>query len=159
MDHFLIIFGVMFLIAGIAGCILPVLPGPPFSYAALILMHISARYHFSLKLLLIWGFITVAVTVLDYIIPVIGARKFGAGRAGIWGSIAGLIAGIFFFPPIGIIVGPFAGAMAGELLAGKKPNHAFKAGFGSFAGFFTGIVLKLAASGMMTWIFIRELFA
>jgi hypothetical protein len=62
-----------------------------------------------------------------------------------------------FFPPFGIIVGPFAGAVIGELIAGKDSGAALKSGFGSFAGFITGTVLKLIASGMMTWYFVKEL--
>lgn len=157
MDYFLIITGALFLLTGFAGCILPVLPGPPISYAGLLLLHFTERYEFSGRFLVIWGLIVVVVTVLDYMIPVLGAKKYGASKAGVWGSIIGLIIGLFILPPFGIILGPFIGAVAGEYMAGKQSNEAFRAGFGSFMGFMGGILLKLIASGMMAWYFIREL--
>lgn len=159
MDYFLIITGIIFIITGIAGCVLPVLPGPPISYAGLLLLHFTEKYEFTGKFLLIWAVITVVVTLIDYWIPVWGAKKFGASRPGVWGSIIGLVAGLIFFPPFGIIIGPFAGAVLGELLAGKQSGAALKAGFGSFAGFISGVLLKLMASGMMTWYFFKTLLA
>lgn len=159
MDYFLIATGIVLLIGGIAGCALPVLPGPPLSYAGLLLLHFTERYSFTGDFLLTWGIITVAVTLIDYWIPVWGAKKFGASRFGIWGSVAGLLIGLIFFPPFGIIFGPFFGAVIGELLSGKDSRLALKAGFGSFVGFLSGIMLKLIASGMMTWYFFKELIA
>ncbi len=157
MELFLIVTGILLLILGLAGCILPVLPGPPLSYLALLLLHFTASHQLTEKFLIIWGIIAAIVTLLDYFIPVWGAQKFGASRPGIWGSIIGLLAGLIFFPPFGIIVGPFVGAVIGELLSGKDSRLALKAGFGSFVGFLTGVLLKLIASGMMTWYFFTEL--
>lgn len=157
MELFLIVTGILLLILGLAGCILPVLPGPPLNYLALLLLHFTASHQFTEKFLIIWGIIAAIVTLLDYFIPVWGAQKFGASRPGIWGSIIGLLAGLIFFPPFGIIVGPFVGAVIGELLSGKDSRLALKAGFGSFVGFLTGVLLKLIASGMMTWYFFTEL--
>lgn len=159
MDYFLIATGIVLLIGGIAGCALPVLPGPPLSYAGLLLLHFTERYSFTGDFLLTWGIITAAVTLIDYWIPVWGAKKFGASRFGIWGSVAGLLIGLIFFPPFGIIFGPFFGAVIGELLSGKDSRLALKAGIGSFVGFLSGIMLKLIASGMMTWYFFKELIA
>jgi uncharacterized protein YqgC (DUF456 family) len=158
MDTFLIITGIILLLAGLAGCVLPALPGPPLSYIALLLLHFTGRYQFSNKFLIIWLIITAVVVILDYLVPVWGAKKFGAGKRGVWGSIIGLLLGFFIFPPFGIILGPFLGAVIGEMSSGKETGAALKAGFGSFAGFIAGTLLKLVASGMMTWYFIRELF-
>jgi uncharacterized protein YqgC (DUF456 family) len=157
MDYFLIATGIALLILGIAGCALPVLPGPPLSYVALLLLHFTQQHSFSGKFLLTWGIITAAVTLIDYWIPVWGAKKFGASRIGVWGSVIGLLIGLIVFPPFGIIIGPFAGAVVGELLSGKDSRLALKAGFGSFVGFLSGIMLKLIASGMMTFYFFKEL--
>lgn len=159
MDYFLIATGIVLLIGGIAGCALPVLPGPPLSYAGLLLLHFIERYSFTGNFLLTWGIITAAVTLIDYWIPVWGAKKFGASRMGVWGSVTGLLIGLIFFPPFGIIFGPFFGAVIGELLSGKDSRLALKAGIGSFVGFLSGIMLKLIASGMMTWYFFKELIA
>jgi uncharacterized protein YqgC (DUF456 family) len=157
MDFILIGLGILCLVTGILGCILPALPGPPFNYVALLLLHFTARYHFSIRFLLIWALITVIVVTLDYVIPVWGTKKFGGSRRGVWGSIGGLIVGMFFFPPLGIIVGPIIGAILAELSGGKNQRDALKAGLGSFIGFLAGTLLKLIASGMMTWHFFAKL--
>ena len=157
MDYFLIGVGILFIILGIAGGILPVLPGPPLSYVGLLFLHFTEKYQFSSRFLIIWAIITVVVYVLDYIIPAWGTKKFGGSRRGVWGSIIGLILGLFFFPPLGIIVGPFVGAVIGELSGGKDRTAAIRAGFGSFVGFLVGTMMKLIVSGMMAWYFFAEL--
>ena len=157
MDYLLIGLGIIFIISGILGCVLPVIPGPPLSYVGLLLLPFTERYQFSTKFLIIWAIITVLVYALDYVIPAWGTKKFGGSKRGVWGSIIGLIVGLFFFPPLGIIIGPFAGAVIGELSLGKDSGAALKSGFGSFLGFLTGTLLKLITSGMMTWYFGKEL--
>ena len=157
MDYVLIVFGILLMIAGISGCVLPVLPGPPLSYLGLLLLHFTERYQFSTRFLIIWAIITVVIYALDYIIPAWGTKKFGGSKQGIWGSMIGLVIGLFFFPPFGIIIGPFLGAIIGELISGKDSRVALKSGFGAFIGFLTGTLLKLIASGMMTWYFFKEL--
>lgn len=157
MDYVLIAFGILFIISGILGGVLPVLPGPPLSYVGLILLHLTERYQFSTNFLVIWGIITIVVYLLDYFIPVWGTKKFGGSKRGVWGSIIGLLVGMFLFPPFGIIVGPFAGAVLGELSGGKQSKEALRSGFGSFVGFLVGTLLKLIASGMMAWYFFVEM--
>jgi uncharacterized protein YqgC (DUF456 family) len=157
MDYVLIGFGIILLITGILGCVLPVIPGPPLNYLGLLLLHLTVRYQFSTKFMVTWAIITVVVYALDYVIPVWGTKKFGGSKRGVWGSVIGLVVGLFFFPPFGIIIGPFAGAVIGELSVGKDSGAALKSGFGSFIGFLLGTLLKLIASGMMTWYFFREL--
>ena len=152
MDIFLIVTGSLCMILGIAGSILPVLPGPPLSFLGLILLHLTTKIDFSSKFLISWGIITILVAILDYVIPIWGTKFFGGGKYGIWGSMAGLLLGLFF-PPVGVIIGPFIGAVAGEIIAGNKEN-AFKAGFGSFIGFLTGTMVKLLVSLIMLYYFI-----
>lgn len=158
MDYVLIGLGVIFIISGILGCVLPIIPGPPLSYIGLLLLHFTEKYQFSTRFLIIWAIITGVVYALDYVIPAWGTKKFGGSKRGVWGSIIGLIIGLFFFPPLGIIIGPFVGAVVGELTSGKDSGTALKSGFGSFLGFLAGTLLKLIASGMMTWYFFRELW-
>ncbi|PIF02393.1 MAG: hypothetical protein CR996_00495 [Draconibacterium sp.] len=157
MDYVLIGFGFLFIVAGLIGCLLPILPGPPLSYIGLLLLHFTKRYDFSGRFLIIWAIITIVVFLLDYFIPIWGTKKFGGSKRGIWGSIIGLIIGFFFFPPLGIILGPFIGAVIGEFSSGKDSASALKSGFGSFVGFLVGTVLKLVASGVMMWHFIKML--
>lgn len=143
------------MILGIAGCLLPILPGPPLSYLGLLAIHFTTKIDFSSKFLISWGFITIFVSVMDYVIPIWGTKLFGGSKYGIWGSMLGLLAGLFF-PPVGIILGPFIGAVAGEMIAGNKDN-ALKAGLGSFIGFFAGIFVKLLTSLIMLYYFIVSL--
>ncbi|HSO88018.1 MAG TPA: DUF456 domain-containing protein [Draconibacterium sp.] len=157
MDYVLIGFGIILMIIGILGCVLPLLPGPPLNYMGILLLHFTEEFQFTNRFLLIWAIITIVVFALDYIIPVWGTKKFGGSKQGIWGSVIGLVAGLFFFPPFGIIIGPFVGAVIGELISGKDSGAALKSGFGSFVGFLTGTILKLIASGMMTWYFGKAL--
>ena len=157
MDYVLITLGVIFILSGILGAVLPVIPGPPLSYVGLLLLHFTERFQFSAKFLIIWAIITAAIYALDIIIPAWGTKKFGGSKRGVWGSIIGIFIGLFLFPPFGIIVGAFLGAVVGELTAGKDSGDALKSGFGSFIGFLTGTLLKLITSGIMTWYFFKEL--
>ncbi len=158
MDYVLVGLGVIFILSGILGCVAPIIPGPPLSYIGLLLLHFTKWYSFSTRFLIIWLIVTVVVYALDFIVPAWGTKKFGGSNRGIWGSIIGLVIGMFVFPPIGIIVGPFVGAVIGELSTGKESGAALKSGFGSFMGFLTGTLLKLIASGIMTWYFFKVLF-
>jgi uncharacterized protein YqgC (DUF456 family) len=155
----LIILGCFFIVVGLIGCVIPGIVGPPFSFLALILLSIAKKWEpFTAPFLVVMAVITVVATSLDYVFPAIGARKFGASKAGLWGAIAGMILGILFFPPLGMIAGAFMGAVMGELLSGKQSPEAVKAGWGVFVGLMLAMLLKLIASGIMTFYFIRALF-
>ena len=153
MDILLIVLGVVLILIGFVGCIIPGIPGPPFAYVALLIQNLKDDNPFTSKFLIIWLLITGFVTILDYIVPALGTKKFGGTKRGVWGSILGLFIGIFFFPPIGLIIGPFLGAFIGELTGGKETEIALKAGFGSFIGFLFGVTLKLVATGLMAYYF------
>ncbi|MFO8055288.1 MAG: DUF456 domain-containing protein [Bacteroidales bacterium] len=156
MDIVLIITGTVLMLAGLAGCILPLIPGPPVSYAGILFLHLTTSYSFSERFLIIWFIVAALVTVLDYIVPVYGTRKFGGSQEGVWGSAAGLVIGLFF-APFGLIAGPFLGAYIGEMLAQKDPQKALKAATGSFIGFITGVIIKFAVSGMLLYHFVKKL--
>jgi uncharacterized protein YqgC (DUF456 family) len=152
----LTILGFALLAAGIIGCVLPIVPGPLLAYAALILISIVRKWEaVSLTMLIVLGVATAVVTVMDNVIPLLTSRWKGASKAGIWGSVAGMIVGMVFFPPFGVIIGTFAGAVLGELLFGKRPEGALKAGWGVFLGTMLGIALKLAVSGVIAVYFLR----
>jgi uncharacterized protein YqgC (DUF456 family) len=155
-DYILLILGIGLMILGIIGCLVPVLPGPPFSYLGLIMLHLTRFGHFTNPTLIILGIIAVIVTVLDYIVPVWGTKRFGGSKYGTRGATVGLIIGIFL-GPVGIIIGPLIGAFVGEMIFKDDIRYALNAGFGSLLGFITGIGLKLAASLVMTFFFVREL--
>lgn len=131
------------MLAGLAGCILPMLPGPPLAWLGMLLLHFTDRVDFSVTELVVSALVVIATLVLDYFTPMIGAKKFGGGKYGNRGCVIGTIVGMFFLP-LGLILGPFLGAVIGELIAGKPFRAALKAGFGSFVGFLFGTLIKLA---------------
>jgi hypothetical protein len=153
------IIGILLIILGIIGCVVPGLPGPPLSYLALISLSISKKWEvFSPEFLIAMAGLTILVTAIDFVIPAFGAKKFGASKFGFWGAVIGMIVGFFYFPPLGIIIGAFLGAFVGEVISGKQTYGAFKAGWGVFIGIITGTVLKLVVSGIMTFYFFKALF-
>lgn len=155
----LIILGCLCVIIGLIGCVVPGIAGPPFSYLALILLSIAKRWEaFSPEFLIGMAVMTVGVTVIDYLMPAAGAKKFGASRYGFWGAFAGMWLGIIYAPPLGMIIGAFLGALGGEMLRGKTGTEALKAGWGVFVGVMAGMIMKLIASGIMTFYFVKGLF-
>ena len=157
-DYVLLILGIILMLLGIIGCLVPILPGPPISYLGLIMLHVSRFGQFSTNVLIALGAVAIVVTILDYIVPIWGTRKFGGSKYGMRGATVGLIIGLFL-GPVGIILGPLIGAIVGELIFKDDMKYAIKAGFGSLLGFLTGIGLKLAASFVITFYFVKELIA
>jgi uncharacterized protein YqgC (DUF456 family) len=153
MDVLWLVLGVLLMLGGLAGCVLPLLPGPPLCFLALLLQQLQSDPPYSTKFLTIWAVVTVVVTGLDYVIPVYGTKKFGGTRYGMWGCVIGLIAGLWL-GPLGIIIGPFVGAFIGELIASSNSEQAFRAAMGSFAGFVLGTLLKLISCFVMIYYFI-----
>lgn len=143
MEYLLIVLGILCLVVGVVGCVVPMVPGPPIAYAGMVLLHFSGIVEFSVALFVWWGLLVFASVLLDYVIPVMGTKYFGGSRYGSWGCIVGTFAGLFM-GPFGIIVGPFLGACIGELIANRTFSEALKSAVGSFLGFLCGTLLKLA---------------
>ena len=158
MDIFLLVLAFAMLAAGLLGAVIPVLPGPPLSYAGLLVLHWSGHADFTVTFLVIWALIAAAVTVIDYLLPSFMTKRFGGSRAASIGAFIGLLAGLLFFPPFGLIVGPFLGAFAGELInSNSNGAKALKAAFGAFIAFLAGSGIKLAVSAVMLFYAVRAL--
>ena len=158
MDILLSVIGCLCLLIGLIGCIVPALPGPPVSYLGILFIHWTSYAHFSTAFLVIWAVIAAAVTVLDNFLPIWMTKKFGGSRAATIGSGIGLVAGLFF-APWGIILGPFLGALIGELIHDHADSaKAFKVALSSFASFMLGTGLKLIVSGMLLFYGVRGFF-
>lgn len=144
MDIALLILGFILMLVGILGSFLPVLPGPPVSWVGLLLLYLTKAVPDNWWILGGTLVLALGITVLDYVIPAAGTKKFGGSKAGMWGSIIGLLVAIFvpILGPFGIIIWPFVGALVGELLNKADQKTAMKAAFGSFIGFLTGTFLK-----------------
>jgi len=158
MEIFLVVLAFLFLLIGLLGSVVPVLPGPPISFVGLLVLQWSGYGNFSTEFLLVWAAITAAVTIIDYILPAWMTKKFGGSRAAVIGSVVGLIVGLLFFPPLGLLVGSFLGAFAGELLnqrihAGHSSDtaKALKVALGAFLAFIVGTGAKLIIAALMIY--------
>lgn len=150
-DVVLLILAFVLLLAGLAGAFIPILPGPPLSMAGLLLVHITRFATIDTGILYTMATLTLIITVVDYLLPVWGT-KWGKGtKHGIMGATLGLIIGIFFFPPVGVVVGPLAGAWLAEKVNGADNPQAFRSALGSFLGLLLGALLKFAVSVAMIW--------
>jgi len=156
MDYILLILGFTLLVLGLLGCILPVIPGPPLSFLALFILQFTDWGNSSNTLLVVMAVLAIGVTVLDYIVPAWGTKKFGGSKRGTWGATIGVIVGLFF-GPICIILFPFIGAFIGEYTGDNRTDRALHAAFGSFIGILSGVVLKLIVSGVITYYFITDI--
>ncbi|MEO9513171.1 MAG: DUF456 domain-containing protein [Flavobacteriaceae bacterium] len=145
MDIALLVLGFVLMLIGILGSFLPVLPGPPISWLGLLLLYLTKAVPDDWWMLGITLFFALLITVMDYVIPAMGTKKFGGSKAGMLGTVVGLLVAIFFpiLGPFGIIVWPFVGALVGELINKADQKTALKAAFGSFLGFLTGTFMKL----------------
>ena len=142
MDILVIVLAIILMVGGIAGCALPVLPGAPLAYAGLLLLHFTGLAHFSTAQLIVWLIVVVVLQVVDYITPLLGSKYSGGTSFGNRGCVAGTLLGLFFMP-WGIILGPFLGAVAGEMIGGSDFPHAVRAGIGTLIGFLLGTLLKV----------------
>lgn len=156
MDITLLIIGFLLMLLGILGSFLPVLPGPPISWLGLLLLHLTKAVHDDWWFLGITAVVALLIFALDYIIPVVGTKKFGGTRAGMIGTTIGLIVGLLAPIPGGIIIGPFLGAFIGELSNKADNKTALKAAFGSFLGFLTGTFMKFVVAIIFMGLFIGK---
>jgi uncharacterized protein YqgC (DUF456 family) len=143
MDLVLICVAGFFIILGIAGSFLPVIPGPLTSWVGLFTLSYVTSINISTNFLITCFSIALLIFLLDIFIPIVGAKKFGGGKGSTYGASIGLLVGLLFLGPFGIIIGPFTGAFIGELVFNKSNNKvALKAAFGSLIGFLSGVFLK-----------------
>ena len=146
--------------AGIIGSFIPVIPGPPLSWLGLLLLYNTEEVPFDLWFIVVTGAIALLATLLDYYLPVVGTKKYGGSKRGVWGAIIGLFVAVFFpiLGPFGILIWPFLGAFLGELSQQKSQKNALRAAWGSFLGFLTGTLIKFGISLVYAGIFIYQLW-
>lgn len=156
MEYFILIISLLFVLAGIAGSLLPALPGPPLSWIGLLILYTTSGIDFDYWILGITFVLTLIIVILDYVIPAQGTKRFGGSKYGIWGTNIGLVVGIFAPIPLGFIIGPFVGALIGELIYDRSDSkRALKAATGSFIGFLASTFVKFVFCMVLLGIFIH----
>lgn len=154
MEIIIITAGALFILAGLIGAFLPIVPGLPLSYVGLLMLQLTEHPPFTLRFLVVWALIVLMVQLLEQVGAIAGAKKMGATRYGIWGTVIGAILGFILFPPFGIVFGPILGAYAGELIH-KTPSHlALRAAMGAVLGFFVSTLLKVFIALIMAYHFV-----
>ena len=135
MELIWILLAGLFIIVGLIGAFLPVIPGLPFSYLGLFVLHLAGVTTYSTTFLVVWAIVIVAILVLENMIPAYTTKKFGGTIYGASGSMIGMILGMFLFPPLGFFLGSLAGAFVGEMLYKQDVHVALRSSWGSFLGF------------------------
>lgn len=144
---------------GIIGSVVPAIPGPALSFAALVLLFISKGSQvISVWSLMIFAVAMVLLILLDYAAPILGAKFAGASKGALVWTIGGALVGIIFFPPLGIFIGAVVGAIIGEMQGGKNFPDAAKAGLGVVVGSAMTIALQLAYSITAAAYFLIKVF-
>ncbi|MVP01748.1 DUF456 domain-containing protein [Paenibacillus lutrae] len=146
---------ILLFVIGMVGAVYPILPGALAIYAAFFVYGFFFSFEpFGFWFWFIQTVIVIAITIGDYLVSALGVKKFGGSKASVWGSTIGLLVGPFAIPAFGLILGPFIGALIGELYHGSSLKQAAKVGVGSVLGFFSSVVVKVVLQVLMIIFFI-----
>jgi uncharacterized protein YqgC (DUF456 family) len=147
------VIAALLVIVGLAGTVLPVLPGIAFVFGGLLLAAWADDFQrVGALAIAILGLLTALAVAADFAASALGAKKLGASPRGIAGAAIGAVVGIFFGLP-GLVLGPFVGAVAGEISANRELLHAGRAGLGTWLGLLLGSVAKLTLAFLMVGVF------
>jgi len=159
MHGWALVIALIVILIGIAGTFIPVLPGVPLVFAAI------AAYGWydgfqtvTPKYLAIIAGVTVLSLFVDYISTYLGAKYFGSSKMGLYGAVIGSFVGLFIFPPAGLLIGPWIGAIIGEYMQGNDWKKASRSGLGAVVGLFSGIAFKVILASVMLASFLIIIF-
>ena len=159
MDLLIIVLASLFILLGIIGSFIPIIPGPLTSWSGLLILSFSSSITISPFFLVLSFIIALFIFIIDNIISILGAKKFGGGKGSVIGSSIGLILGIIFLGPFGLLFGPFTGAFLGELYMNQdNKKGALRAAIGALLGFITGVSLKFMISLAFCFYFLKSLW-
>ena len=150
-----IIIASIFFIIGMLGTFLPILPGAPLLFLGMLIYGFFESFtNLTWQFYLGQGILMAFVFGIDYLAGIWGVKKYGGSKSAVWGSIIGAFLGLFMMGPLGIIVGPFVGAVTGDFIFRKDINRAIRSGIGTLIGFLSGALLKITIQTLMIiWFF------
>ncbi len=157
------ILALIVVVAGIVGCVLPVIPGPVLTFTGIAMVYFQGSAGrgdapMSLTELFVFLGLTLIAAMLDYVLPAGLAKAAGSHREAVIGSTIGMFAGIIF-TPLGMIMGAFLGALIGELSVNNRDlSAALKAAAATFAGFILTTGIKLILCVVMTYFIVDHIF-
>ncbi|KAB2836098.1 MAG: DUF456 domain-containing protein [Candidatus Brocadia sp.] len=158
-DIALFVISLMIMIVGMAGIIVPIIPSTPLIWVGAFIYALCTHFEkVTWVMLLLFALMAIFSVVLENLGNVYGAKKFGATRWGIIGSLVGTGAGFFVGGPVGLILGPIVGTIVFEMIGGKSYQGALKSGLGNFVGFLGGSMLKLIIGLVMISLFVWKVF-
>jgi uncharacterized protein YqgC (DUF456 family) len=144
--------GILILV-GVAGTVLPALPGLPLVFCGMLLAAWAGGFEqVGAAMLVLLGVLTLLSLGIDFFATAMGAKRVGASRLAVIGAVIGTVAGLFF-GPIGLLTGPFVGALVGELMHSREVRQATRVGVGTWLGILVGTVLKLGLAFAMLGLF------
>lgn len=149
---YLILTGLL-LTLGVIGCVVPMIPGPFLAYAGVLCLCLTPHMP-STGFLIGAGVFAGLVTVLDYLIPAWGAKRFHCTRWGTWGCVVGTFVGLLFMP-LGLLMGPFLGSVLGELMGGRDLPAAATSAVGALVGVLCGMLIKLTFCLSMVYYYLK----
>lgn len=150
---------IIVILLGIAGTIVPFIPGVPLIFIAITTYGWYEGFHIiTAKYIAVMATLTILSIFVDYLASTLGAKYFGSSKYGIYGALIGTVLGIFIFPPAGLLIGPWIGAIVGEMIAGKDLSNAFRTGIGTILGLFSGVAFSLILAIIMLISFLIIVF-
>ena len=145
-DLILFIIGIILCLVGIVGSFIPIVPGPISSCLGLLILNLTKAVEFNFQFIALTFIIAIIISVLDYLVPIIGVKKLGGTRGGLIGASIGLVTALIILGPIGLLIGPFIGAIAGEMINKKSLTESLKPALGSLIGILIGSGIKFCLS-------------
>ena len=156
-DLLLLIIGVILCLIGIVGSFVPIIPGPMTSWLGLLVINLTEAIPFEVEFLIITLIVAILISIFDYIIPILGVKKLGGSKGGLFGASIGLLLGLIIMGPLGLIFGPFIGAVSGEMINKKNFTDSLKPALGSLVGILIGSGIKFCLS-LVYLFFYLEIF-
>jgi uncharacterized protein len=156
MEIALLIIAGVFMILGVLGSFLPVLPGVPLSWIGLLIFYLIPGVGMNYVFLGVTLAVAIFIYILNLMIPAMGTKRFGGSKKGMIGATIGLIIGIFAPIPFAILIFPFVGAFIGEILNKSGARNAGKAAFGSFIGFLASSFMEFIVSFAFLILFLYQ---